>query len=85
MLFGRHDLLFVSLFYVAFFVLVAFTGMRAGLDAWFLASLAVAALIAALLVFQCRDRDRGACFRAFVNNSWIGGVIFGGVLLSYLD
>lgn len=84
-LFGRHDLLFVSLFYVAFFVLVAFTGMRAGLDAWFLASLAVAALIAALLVFQCRDRDRGACFRAFVNNSWIGGVIFGGVLLSYLD
>lgn len=83
-LFGRHDLLLVGMFYVASFAILLYIGSSTGLDGYFQLGVLVAALIAALLVFQCRHRDRGACFRAFVANSWIGGVIFAGIVLSYL-
>lgn len=83
-LFGRRDLTFVCLFYAAFFALLLYTGSRADLGGYFHLSLAVAIGIAALLVFQCRSRDRMTCFRAFVNNSWIGGVVFAGIVLDYL-
>ncbi|GJL84077.1 MAG: 4-hydroxybenzoate octaprenyltransferase [marine bacterium B5-7] len=83
-LFGRHDLAFIALFYAAFFVILWWLGIRLGFGGYFNLGLIIAIAIASLLVFQCRHRDRGACFRAFVSNSWIGGTIFFGLLLSYL-
>ncbi len=83
-LFGRHDLLLVSAFYAAFLALLYYTGGRAGLGGYFHLGLVTAAGIAALLVFQCRTRERMTCFRAFVNNSWIGGVVFAGIVLDFL-
>jgi 4-hydroxybenzoate polyprenyltransferase len=41
---------------------------------------------AALFIYQqylIRDRSRAGCFAAFLNNNWVGGVVFAGVLLSY--
>ena len=41
---------------------------------------------AALFIYQqylIRDRSRVGCFAAFLNNNWVGGVVFAGVLLSY--
>lgn len=83
-LFGRHDLAMVSLFYALCFVLLLVVGESVGLGDYFHLALAVAAGIAALLVFQCRSRERWTCFRAFVNNSWIGGVVFAGIVLDFL-
>ena len=43
-------------------------------------------LVAALFVYQqvlIRDRSRAGCFAAFMNNNWVGGVVFLGMLLSY--
>ncbi len=50
---------------------------------WYL-GLAVAA---ALFVYQqwlIRDREPAACFRAFLNNQWVGLAIFAGLWLQYL-
>lgn len=30
-----------------------------------------------------RDRDRGDCFRAFMNNNWLGGAVFLGLVVEY--
>jgi 4-hydroxybenzoate polyprenyltransferase len=30
-------------------------------------------------LFIARTRDRDACFRAFLNNNWVGLVIFAGL------
>ena len=43
-------------------------------------------LVAALFVYQqvlIRTRSRAGCFAAFMNNNWVGGVVFLGMLLSY--
>ena len=44
----------------------------------------VLVLISALLfgqqLFTIRQRDRAACFRAFLNNNWVGTAIFLGLL-----
>lgn len=31
-----------------------------------------------------RDRERDACFRAFLNNNWVGAAIFAGIALSFI-
>lgn len=45
--------------------------------------------LAAVLFFhqqwQVRQRDPAACFKAFRENNWIGLVLFGGLVVHYLD
>ncbi|KAF0810886.1 UbiA prenyltransferase [Alcanivorax sp. S71-1-4] len=45
------------------------------------------AIAAALFIYQqwlIRDREPAACFRAFLNNQWVGLAIFAGLWLQYL-
>ena len=34
--------------------------------------------------YLIKDRDERQCFRAFLNNNWLGAVVFAGIFLSYL-
>ena len=43
----------------------------------------VAVLLVAWPVWIARHRERGACFRAFLHNNWIGAAIFAGIALHY--
>ena len=83
-LFGKNDLLFIALFYVVFFALMVWIGMGLRLAAYYYVGLLTAAGVAGLLLYQCRERDRLACFQAFVNNSWVGAIIFAGLVLAML-
>ena len=43
-------------------------------------------VVAALFIYQqylIRDRSRAGCFAAFLNNNWVGGVVFAGMWLCY--
>ncbi|MGE0857633.1 MAG: 4-hydroxybenzoate octaprenyltransferase [Gammaproteobacteria bacterium] len=58
-------------------------GQRAALAWPYYVGLAV---VAALFVYQqylIRDRSRAGCFAAFMNNNWVGGVIFAGLAACY--
>jgi 4-hydroxybenzoate polyprenyltransferase len=83
-LFGRHDLAWITAFYIAFLGILFTIAPDVGRGGYLHLALLLAAMIAALLLFQCRHRDRAACFSAFVGNSWIGGVVFAGIVLAYL-
>ena len=83
-LFGRYDLIIIGLFYVCSFGLLFCLGQQLGFNQYFYLGLGVAVFVASLLLFQCRGRQRLVCFQAFVNNSWVGGIIFAGILLAYL-
>jgi 4-hydroxybenzoate polyprenyltransferase len=51
--------------------------------AWlYYAGLAVAAAMMLYHYWLIRDRSREGCFKAFMQNNWIGGVIFAGMFLS---
>ncbi len=83
-LFGQHDKLIVGILQVLVLVLMAAVGWLNGLGWPFYASVAVAG---ALFVWQQKlivHRDRDACFKAFLNNNYVGLALFVGLAVSYL-
>ncbi|EKM5066107.1 4-hydroxybenzoate octaprenyltransferase [Cronobacter turicensis] len=83
-LFGRHDKLIIGLLQIAVLALLGVVGWLNGLGAFYYASLAGAG---ALFIWQQKiiaGRDRDACFRAFLNNNYVGLLVFIGLALSYL-
>jgi 4-hydroxybenzoate polyprenyltransferase len=44
---------------------------------------ALAACLFAWQQYQVRERDRDACFKAFLNNNWVGVAIWAGLLITY--
>lgn len=81
-LFGRFDKLIIGLLQFATLVLMAVIGWMMQLGGAFYWSILLAA---ALFVHQQRliaARERDACFQAFLNNNYVGLVLFVGIALS---
>lgn len=82
-LFGRADLFLIALLQVTLLLALALAGQVARLGGWYLAGLGVAALLMIYQRMSIRGRDPEACFRAFLNNQWVGAAVFAGILLDY--
>ena len=79
-LFGRFDILITGILMLLMILMLIALGMWLGLSwPWFVATLISAVLFARQLVVV-RERDRDACFHAFLNNNWVGITIFIGLL-----
>jgi 4-hydroxybenzoate polyprenyltransferase len=81
--FGRFDLAAITLCYAAFIGLMAWLGLQAGRGLPYACGLAVACAMAVAHLFMIRRREPGPCFKAFLNNNWLGAVIFAGLLIDY--
>jgi 4-hydroxybenzoate polyprenyltransferase len=81
--FGRFDVAVVAICYAIYLIGMAWAGRMLRLGPIYYAGLAVAALMAAWHVWLIRTRERGACFRAFLHNHWLGLTIFAGVVADY--
>jgi 4-hydroxybenzoate polyprenyltransferase len=82
--FGKFDIAAVALCYGASLLLLAYTGAIAGSGVYFFTGLLIAACIAVYHIFLIRNRERAACFKAFLHNTWFGLAIFAGLALDYL-
>jgi len=82
LLFGRFDVAAVMLCHVAFLALLAGVGWKLRLAWPFYVGLAGAAVLTGFQYTLIRGRDPGRCFQAFLNNNWVGGVIFAGIALA---
>ena len=82
-LFGRYDRLLIGLLQLVFLGLMAYIGLTAGRGAWYFGGLAVAAGLSAYQQYLMRDRELAACFRAFLNNNYLGLALFLGLFLDY--
>ena len=82
-LFGRHDVAAVMLCYVLTLILLTGIGKVIGMGWPYWVGLTAAAAIALHHYRLIRHRVREHCFRAFLQNNWIGTVVFAGVAASY--
>jgi len=83
-LFGRFDVAVIGALMVVMLLLLVVLGMHAGLGwPWFL-GLSVSAALFGWQLVTIRRREREACFRAFLNNNWVGFSIFLGLMLHFL-
>ena len=81
--FGRFDVLAVMLCYAATLGILGWVGYRLHLGWAFYISLIVAAEIMGMHFVWIRQRDRMACFKAFLHNNYVGLAIFVGIVLDY--
>ncbi len=77
--FGRYDVFFVAVSYVLTFLLLGVAGWLLGYGWPYGLGLFAGAALAVLHLYWIRQRQREACFRAFLHNTWIGFAIFCGI------
>lgn len=82
--FGRFDVAAVMLCYGAVFGIYAAIGAALGFGWPFWLGWAVAFGCAAYHYTLIRERERMACFAAFLHNNWLGGALFAGIAAHYV-
>ncbi len=82
-LFGRYDRLITALLQLAVLVGLGLIGRAAGLGWIYDLGLVAAAGFAVYQQYLIRHRERGPCFKAFLNNNWFGAAAFAGMVLNY--
>jgi 4-hydroxybenzoate polyprenyltransferase len=83
-LFGDLDRAFIAGLQLLLLASLVLVGRNAQLGAWYYGGLAVATVFGAYQQHLIRDRDAGNCFRAFLNNAWLGTSVFCGIALDYV-
>jgi 4-hydroxybenzoate polyprenyltransferase len=82
-LFGETDLFVIGGLQLLLLLALLFVGGMAELGFWYYASIGLAGLLMLYHQWLARDRSRDGCFKAFLNNHYIGMIIFIGILLHY--
>lgn len=83
-LFGRQDRLIVGICQLATLLMLSMVGWLQHLNLYYYGALLFAAVMFCYQQWLTRLRDEARCFQAFMNNAWVGAVIFLGLVLSYL-
>ena len=83
-LFGEADRAILLLLQLMMFAGLFLLGKQAGLGKVYHLSMGMAALLALYQQFLIRKREPAMCLRAFLNNNWLGSILFIGIVLDYL-
>jgi 4-hydroxybenzoate polyprenyltransferase len=81
---GRWDVAAVMASYAIMLALLVVVGLNLKLSWPYYVGLLVAAAMMAYHWLLIRDRSREGCFKAFMHNNWVGGVIFAGIAFGFL-
>ena len=82
-LFDDLDRHMIGLLQLGFFVVMILTGHKLELSIWFFLSLAATFILFIYQHYLTWGRSRGGCFKAFLNNHWVGLTVFSGIALHY--
>ena len=83
-LFGDDDRLITASLQVCTIVVLIMAGNQFNLSYWYYLGLVGASLLFGYQQVLIHQRQREACFTAFLNNHWVGATIFAGIFLHYL-
>lgn len=82
-LFGRADVTIIGILYGLVIALLAYVGLREAMSVPYYFGLAIAVALMARHLWTVRHRDPQACFDAFLNNHYVGMVVFLGIALNF--
>ncbi len=82
-LFAEADRAIIGGIQVAFALVLLLVGQKLQMGGYYHLGLAVAACLMAYQQYLIRDRQPEHCFRAFLNNNWLGMAVFAGIFLHY--
>lgn len=82
-LFNAMDKMLIALLQLLFMIMLIVTGIIFHLSPVFYLSIVVVTLLFGYQQWLIKDRDPQKCFHAFLNNNWVGLVIFVGIFLSF--
>ena len=83
LLFGVFDVAMVMLCHGVFIAIMAGVGVWLKLGLLYFLGLLLAAALIACQYQMIKTRERDACFKAFMNNNWVGTAVFSGLALDY--
>lgn len=83
-LFGSRDVAITGALMAVMVVMLVAAGLWLGLRWPWYAGVGAAAALFVRQWLMVRGRDREACFRAFLNNNWVGFLLFLGLALHYV-
>ncbi len=78
-LFGDQDRFITGALQITVLLTLAMVGHKLELGLYYYAGLLAAAALFSYQQFLIRDYRPGDCFSAFLNNNWVGAVIFAGI------
>jgi 4-hydroxybenzoate polyprenyltransferase len=81
--FGRFDVAAVALCYAIYLGSMAAIGMHIGMGPIYFVGLALACVLALRHLAWIRLRERDQCFRAFLDNHWLGFTVFAAIAVDF--
>ncbi len=82
-LFGDMDRALIGVMQVMMLIALLLVGRLQQFGGWYWAGVAVAAALFTYQQWLIRERERDRCFRAFLNNNYVGLAIFAGTAAQY--
>ena len=82
-LFGDYDRVMIGLLQALFVLAMALAGIDLGFSAIYFVALGIAVLLLLYQQFLINDRMPEHCFIAFLNNHWVGAIVFAGIMAHY--
>ena len=82
-LFGDADLFVIGGLQALMLVALVLIGQRAQLGAWYLSAVGAAGILMVWHQWLARNRSPAGCFAAFLQNHFIGLIVFIGIVLHY--
>lgn len=82
-LFGDYDRIMIAVFQLLFLLTLFLVGLDLEYSGIYYLGLGLAALILGYQQFLIADRVPAHCFAAFLNNHWVGAIVFAGIIGHY--
>lgn len=83
-LFGDDDLKIQGVLQASYILVMVLIGKQLEMSWVYYLAVVVAAGFFVYQQYLSRHRDAKACLRAFLNNNWLGGCLFAGIVLHYM-
>lgn len=83
-LFGQYDLIAIASLQLLTLALLLVVGLLSSQTLFYYVSLGLVALLWIRHLYIIRCREKAACFQVFLQNAWVGVLVFLGLLLGYL-